>query len=60
MANVGWFWSEDWWLPGNTTWVDLENSADSAEYFPQLRDLQWHTMFCCVAMFVARFLVLEP
>lgn len=33
------FWSEWFWLPGNTTWEVLENKPGSDTYFPEIKDL---------------------
>ena len=48
-----WFWSEDFWLPPNVTWADLER--DEGIFLPYARDL-WVPLPLAVVMFLLRLL----
>ena len=49
-----WFWSENWWLPPNVTWTDLDNTEERTYAHP--RDLLYVLPYS-VVLYVLRLVV---
>jgi len=50
-----WFWNEDFWLPGNVTWADLENKdRDRNDLYPVTSDIIHYPLFLALVLVLIR------
>ena len=47
-----WFWSEDFWLPPNVTWSDLQGPGPKKIHYSQFGDLAYPLLFAWGVMLI--------